>query len=386
MVLALSFACTDTDKGADSGSAGSLTGTATGAATATGTATGTGTGSTTGGSTPAPVPEFGASPSFTLIGTSADDRLRTPRDLEFNPERPTELWTINRLTDTTVIFFDPGTPSQVSREVKDAFANHFMEEPSSIAFGEGGTFATCQESQNTYDDAYAPNDFMGPALWPHDLDVYAQVNQEPWSILGGSHADMLHQSPLCMGIAHVEGNAYFVFDGFSGNLVYYDFQVPHPYGADDHSDGLVYRWSEVALTRVEDVPGHLEIDDATGLLYVADTGTGRVLEVDTTSGRAGRNLPPYAEPLEEYREWQDAEFSVFADGLGEPSGVALHEGRVFISDHTTGEIIAYDADGTELDRVMTPEGAGIMGLTVGPEGQLWYVNASAGVVGRVDPG
>src|SRR6056300_1144441 len=89
--------------------------------------------------------------SWTLIGDESDG-LNTPRDLGFNPERPGELWVSNRTDDTTTIFFDAAQSNQSSENRLDPYAFHFMEEVSSLDFGASGTFATCQESRNTYDD------------------------------------------------------------------------------------------------------------------------------------------------------------------------------------------------------------------------------------------
>jgi hypothetical protein len=64
------------------------------------------------------------------------------------------------------------------------------------------TFATCQESRNTYNDQAPPNDFMGPTLWPADFDVYAHSNPEAVAFVGsdlGSHIDMLHTRQLRLG-------------------------------------------------------------------------------------------------------------------------------------------------------------------------------------------
>ena len=40
------------------------------------------------------------------------DGLDDPRDLAFNPQHPGELWVVNREDDSTVIYFDVGTPKQ----------------------------------------------------------------------------------------------------------------------------------------------------------------------------------------------------------------------------------------------------------------------------------
>ena len=340
------------------------------------------------GGGPAPsgmVPELGgASRSFEVVA-DASDGLDTPRDSAFNPERPNELWTVNQATDSVVLFVNPGKSTQRVDVRKDAFANHFMEEVSSIAFGQPGTFATCQESRNTYDNLAPPNDFMGPTLWPSDSSIFAAVNQDPRGDMLGSHIDMLHESPLCMGIEHVENNAYFVFDGLHGHVVYYDFKRDHGPGYDDHSDGVVRRYVEASVTRVPGVPGHLALDRDSGWLYVADPGGRRVIRLDVRTGRVVPLSPSgLSEPLAEYSRVVDFDVEVFASGLQVPSGLVVDDGRVFVSDIATGEIIAYDTDGDELARAETPA-RGIMGMTLGPDGKLWYVDGVENQLVRLDP-
>ena len=190
-----------------------------------------------------------------------------------------------------------------------------------------------------------------------------------------------------MGIAWDSAKAYWVFDGYNGNLVKYDFVDPHEMGGDDHSDGQIFRWEEVALSRVENVPGHMEIDHDTNLLYIADTGASRIQVVDITSGTSDGSLLQFLEPLDTYVGWKDStQYTLVDSGLDEPSGLALHDGRLFVSDHATGEIIAFDpVSGDELGRITTPEGAGIMGIEIGPDGKIYYVNGSEDIVARVDP-
>lgn len=335
-------------------------------------------------------PELGTAPTVEIV-SAASDGLDVPRDLAFHPDHPDQLWVVNRADDSMVIYTDPGGPSQTSEKRIDVYAFHFMEEVSSIAFGAPddtvddhpiSTFGTCQESRNTYDGESEPNDFMGPALWPGDLDLFAEVNQVPQSL--GSHIDMLHESPLCMGIAHETANRYWVFDGRNGDLVWYDFEVPHGYGEDDHSDGRVRRY-DVPLARVPDVPGHLEMDaDGVGV-FVADTGTGRVLRVDPSTAQESEELDWIAEPLGEYTAYTGATVRELVTGLGEPSGLARVDDRLYVSDHATGDVIAFDAGtGEELGRVQV--GAGVMGLAIGPDGRIWFVNGETDEVGVVVPG
>lgn len=331
---------------------------------------------------PSPVAEFGR--TFTVIGT-ADDGLNAVRDLEFNPMAPEQLWTFNMLSHGTVIYFDPGTPQQTSEERIDAYGQHFMAYVSSAAFGDQNNFATCNESRNEWNvGPQAADDFMGPALWPADLEVFAKVGQEfPPGQMEGSHLDMLHQSPLCMGIAHEVDNVFWAFDGKSEHVVRYDFQADHGPGGSHHGDGIIRRYLGTDVTRVANIPGHMEVDHASGLLYVADTGGGRVMRLDTATGTNMGALPGDKDGGT-YEKVEGADWQVFAEGLGQPSGLALHAGRVFVTDHKTAEIVAFDLDGAEIDRLKTPAKR-LMGVTVGPDGKLWYADAGGNQIVRVDP-
>jgi hypothetical protein len=225
---------------------------------------------------------------------------------------------------------------------------------------------------------------MGPTLWSADLSVFAMVGQEfPVNMFEGSHLDMLHQSPLCMGIAHESGNAYWAFDGMAGNIVRYDFVDDHGPGGGDHSDGIIRRYMDASVTRVANIPGHMELDHATGMLYVADTGGNRIMRLDTATGVSTGPLPDNWDGGE-YTGWEGADWQVFTTDVTTPSGVALHEGRLFVSEPESGDIVAFDLDGNELGRMSTPA-TQIMGITIGPDGKIWYADPSANEIVRVDP-
>jgi hypothetical protein len=324
----------------------------------------------------AAVPEFKG--TFTVVGTAADG-LSGVRDLEFNPASPDQLWTYNKMIHGVVIYFNPGTPQQTHEVRIDLFAKHFMANVSSAAFGDDGYFGTCQESRNEWNGGpQAPDDFMGPTLWSSDLNIFGQDNGGK-----GSHMDMLHQSPLCMGIAHDVDNVYWVFDGLHGNIVRYDFQADHGPGNHDHSDGIITRYLDATVTRVPDIPGHMELDHATAMLYVADTGGNRIMRLDTASGNNIGTLPGDWDGAE-YTGVEGADYRALVEDIDVPSGLALHEGRLFVSELGTGDIIAFELDGTEIDRLSTPS-KNLMGLTVGPAGDLWYTDPVANEVVRVGP-
>ncbi len=178
-----------------------------------------------------------------------EDRLTDPRDLGFDASG--NLWIANRDDDRTFIVFEPGTDRQVYERRKDAAANHFMEETAALSFDTCVQFGSCGETRNTYDDTAPPNDFTGPVLWSTDLDIFAAQN--PYGL--GSHLDMLHQSPKCVGIAWERDNVYWAFDGKDDAIVCYDFALDHCVGRDDHADGVVHRLTEFEVAHAVGVPG-----------------------------------------------------------------------------------------------------------------------------------
>ena len=345
------------------------------------------------------ISQFG--PGFDeVVIASSTDGLDEPRDLEFHPGigRSDELWVVNRADDSMVILHETGTLEQTSEERLDAYRNHFMEEVSAIAFGAyhdefDYQFGTAQESRNTYNGASNPNDFMGPALWPSSLDHFAVENQNGENGLLGSHIDMLHESPLGMGIAHDYDNVYWYNDGFYNELVRYDFQQDHDTGEHDHSDGIVHRYSEIELSRFAGIPGHMTLDKDTGILYISDTGANRVLWVNTHDTTITSvdiyDDPTRVESLAEYMRVTDVEWGIFDTGISRPSGIALYDGTLFVSQNGNGKITGFNLDpdgkGFSNSRTVNTNAGSIMGLEVGPEGKLWYVDSLNNIVVRLDP-
>jgi glucose/arabinose dehydrogenase len=332
---------------------------------------------------PSGVPELDG--AFVVIAT-ADDGLNVPRDLEFAPDHPDQLWVVNGATHGVVIITDPGTAEQAAEARVDAYGQHFMAYVSSLAFGVENRFASCQESRDEWNvGPQPPDDFMGPSLWSADLDIFAVVNQEfPPNPLEGSHLDMLHQSPLCMGIAHDTENVFWAHDGIEGHIVRYDFMEDHGPGGSSHADGIIRRYLNAVVTRVAETPSHMVLDHDTGMLYVADTSNGRVMRLDTASGASNGDLPNNWDGADEYTGWDGATFEPAAEGLDQPSGIALNGGRIFVSDAGTGELVAFEMDGTELGRVAT-SASRIMGIDFGPDGLLYYADGFGNEVVRIEP-
>lgn len=327
----------------------------------------------------------------------ASDGLNTPYDLDFHPDaqHPFELWVLNRGTNymgSTVTLYNAGTASQKANYLQDSYNGHFMTYPSAIAFGDNGNFATTQEILNT-SGGPGTSVFMGPTLWSSDTTIYARVNQEHNGGPLGSHLDMLHQSPFSMGVASDTANVYWVFDGYRGNICRYDFGIPHEPGGEDHSDGKIWRYPEVTVTRKPNVPGHMVLDKKTKMLYIVDAGSRRILRLNTTSGTVERSGVQYSsreEELAEYKEMGQVEWGVFIDRntggpLSQPCGIAHTDGRLLVSDNATGNIIIYDITGEtpkELGRIKTQ--AGIMGITIGPDNRIWYVHPTNNEIVRID--
>ena len=337
---------------------------------------------------PAPPP-----PVVTVL---ASDLVR-PRDLAFNSRIPDELWIVNGNGSVAIVHgaTNPKTAKTESR--RDRNYLHFMPDPSSLAFGGDatnldaldpalapGTFATCQESRNGGDNLHAGNDFMGPVLWSSDLSIFALKNG-----MLGSHLDMLHQSPLCMGIAwEGSGNVYWTFNGLARSIDRYDFQKDHGIGNDNHDDGLIHRFSAGQLGYVEGVPSHLAFRREESAVYLADTGKGRVLKL---TYEKARKLMPMPAKQDEAESWIMADETLIeivpaaAGILTRPSGLEIHGDQLFVSDNANGDIVRLSLSGTLIARYPTGVAAGgLAGLAFGPDDKLYFVDMVGNQVQRFD--
>jgi len=326
----------------------------------------------------------------TVLAT-ADDGLDIPRDVAFNPSTAGELWIVNRAragSESMTVLAGVGTGSVTSNTYRGPGAQHFMAQPSALAFGEAGTLATIHETDDlTQGVGGTPADFMGPTL--HDATL-------PGFDAGhASHLDMLHNTPNGMGIAwEGAGNVYWVFDGYHSSLTRYDFRTDHGRGGADHSDAEVQRFVEGEVTWVENVPSHLEVDAELRLLYVADTGNNRIATLDIESGTPGGTIPGYF-----YDGLANSQMTMMtetglttlidgsAQGMSQPSGLAIAGSLLFVGDHGTGIIYGFDRlTGALLDYLDTGLGGGALGgLTVDADGNLYYASTLMNEVVRVSP-
>jgi len=311
------------------------------------------------------------------------DGLTIPRDLEFHADNPGQLWIVNRQDDSTVIVEDAGRPGQTSRYTWESGANHFLAQPSALAFGPGTFyFATSHEEDQPTQGGATPADFMGPTLWTNDATIY-----------GGGHAshyDMLHNSPNGAGIAWESGTAYWIFDGWHDSLTRYNFQDDHGLGGADHTDGIIDRYVEGQVSYVPDVPSHMVWDHDTSELLLADTGNNRIAVFDPSSAVPGGGIGPNYDGCA-MQGMNGGSLSTLIDGaefgLIAPSGLELHDCKLFVTDNATSIIYAFSRDGLLLDWLDTELPAGsLMGMAFDErDGDLYIVNALSDQVLRISP-
>ncbi len=333
---------------------------------------------------------IGITPVITQIGNSAD-QLDNPTDLDFHPDLARkELWVVNKRIrsqgGSVTIYDNAGEPGQTDQQKVDGNAWHFMALPTALAFSGNTNFGTSQGVYNANGTlGTEANPFTGPSLWSSDLNIFAE-NAGPGT--NGSHLDMLHESPQGQGIASESGNAFWIFDGNSNDIVRYDFAEDHGPGNDYHGDGTVRRYPgvNVAMDPNEKVSSHLVVSE--GWVYCVDYGNDRVLRIEMGTGVTG-GTPAFGqtEPLAEYTNVTGYTMNdVVTTGLIEPSGIDIIEDRMIVSDYNTGDVIIYDISSmpaTELGRIATGA-TGIMGIKIGPNGKIWYVDYDANTVNRID--
>lgn len=336
--------------------------------------------------------------TLTTIYSSAAQRSATA--LAFNPSVGGELWVTLRqfpvsapctqsdpsgcralIGEVALVATREPVPTAVLKQ--DGNAWHFMRRPTSIAFGDNGNLATCAEARTgNYEDE--PIDYVGPTLWSSDPEIFG-VKPQPGQ--NGTHLDMLHATPFCMGIAHERDNVYWTFNGKLGALDRYDFKEPHVIGGEDHSDGEVHRYVEGELARTPEVPSHLVVHDESGGVFVADTGHGRVVRLSPGTGEISGPISDNYDALRVAARIEGAELSEFAsDGFVRPSGLAIHGGVLLVTDNATSRVHALAlSDGAPLRTYDTGLAEGsLSGVAVGPDGRVYLTDLLAGSVYRVD--
>lgn len=309
-----------------------------------------------------------------------------------------------------------GEPEQQSLTRRDRGWYHYMINVSAISFNtvrKSGRdpsrdtfayFATCQDNRNTYGGLKEANFFMGPSLY-NSSKAYKNLVAHDGSPCSDAeecfflHSDMLHESPACPGIVHDPeiltsyGTVFWAIDGVVNQLVRYDFQQPHGPGLMDHSFAAVRRYPDIPISRgPAGVHAGMVIDPTTRALYISNAGDGSILRVFIDTGKYARTArqeyPIFSSrlPSFEYSIYECTKYETFASGLDIPSGLAIHDGQLFVAEYSTGNIHVYDlASGFKIN-TYSSGGAGLMGLTVAPlSGTLFGVNAITNQLLQFEP-
>jgi len=306
---------------------------------------------------------------------------------------------------STVTIRDPGGENPVGEWGQDTNALHFMRRPTGIAFGvpdqrsdatPGAStwFATCHEWRTANADGN-PANFIGPTHWTSDPAVYPDWQRTDDPEANGSHLDMLHATPFCMGVAHQMDAIYWVFNGNARSIDMYDFRDPHPdrtIGGGDHTDGIIYRYAEAQFSYAPNVVSHLDFDPDSGWLFIADTGNGRIARLDPTSGTPGDRLTQEEGDYDGLRTCNHMNGAVVetvipeGDLLEAPSGLDIAGGELFVTDNTTSVIYAFSLEGELLNQLDTglPTGS-LGGVVVGPDDKVYFINRLNAEVYRIDP-
>ena len=320
--------------------------------------------------------------------------LKTPRDLAFNPRRPTELWIPNAADDYTTIVTNATDPTTLKAERRmDSNHLHFWNVPSSMAFGADavnskatnpatapGTFGSCGETRGQ-------GDFEGPSLWPSDLSLYA-VKAKAGPL--GTHVDMLHMAPLCMGIAWEANNKYWTYDGVNKAIVMHDFQTDHGMGNDDHTDGNISRYAKGQLGYSKGIPSHLSYRTADSSLYIADTANSRITKLvpskATMSGPLQTQDGLKVAASEMSATLEDV-VPKSAGTLQAPSGIEVNGDFIYVSDNATSTIHKFTIAGALVRSVKVDVAAGgLSGMAFGPDGKLYFVDMKGNRVLRLEGG
>ncbi len=325
------------------------------------------------------------------------------------------------LVGSTVSIADPGNAEPATGDngraivVSDYNSVHFMRRPSGIAFGApeatlapgpGSTtmdgeqlltetisyifpFANCSDHLTGNPTDGSP--FNGPSLWTADPSIYTGDNgTESWS--NGSHLDMVHGTSYCTGIAWERDNVFWAINGAADSFDRYDFAEPHLAGHWYHDDATIkrYQWDGNGPVRVADVPSNVIVE--AGVLYVADSGNGRVISMalDAEGTPAGTFFSYEGlesdrianAPLETVID--QAALAAEWGGSAVPSGLAvLDPETLVVANNASGHVSLVGLDGTIIRTIDTGVGAGIGGLTVF-NGVIYFTHMTDRRIYRLD--
>ncbi|MCW7554352.1 hypothetical protein NX722_17340 [Endozoicomonas gorgoniicola] len=390
------------------------------------------------------IPEFGAKyggqfvPAIRQWGTSDIGGLKNPVDVAENPKKRGQIWAVNSGGDSLSIFYCPRTKTGYKPEERSDLAScHFMHHPTAIDFGEApadgdkpdfpgtmaeylsksGTFITTPGGCNDYTaiNFMRPDytkrrctDFMGPTLWENNLKTFAIKNNDffPDNLKMkpfGSHLSMIHQQPYAMGVVWDGKDAgYWTWDAGVdskyGSIVYTNITQSHGYGGYTHTGASLFRYAGTTMTKKSAagpiIPGHMVKYDK--FLFIANPAKGVINVLDTGSGSSGGHVKPKREWREYYTTYTSMVGATFTElkvkglKLETPSGLAISEDRLFVTDAATGYIHAIrlnlkTQNHTLIGSIYTPSSR-IAGLTIDKQTKrIWFVDSIEHTLSVVEP-
>jgi hypothetical protein len=260
---------------------------------------------------------------------------------------PTQLWTYNMLSHGTVIFFAPGTDGAdvrgAHRRVRPAL--HGLRVVGGVR--RQRRFATCQESRNEWNvGPQAPDDFMGPALWPADLD-HLRGGQPGVPARGAGGQPPRHAPPEPAVHGHRPRRGQRVLGVRRHARQHRPLRLPgrprarrrrplrrhhHALQRRDGDARRQHRRPHGARPRDGDALHRRHRRRAD---HAARHGVGH--EHRQAARRLGRRRPTRASRAPTTRSWSRASTN--------PRASRCTTGRILVSEHGTGDIIAFDLEG-----------------------------------------
>ena len=140
----------------------------------------------------------------------------------------------------------------------------------------------------------------------------------------------------------------------------------------------MFRFEGLNLERHSDsIPSHIVFDESVERLYIADAKNGRILYLDVNSGTDTFDLPLLNEPLSVHQRIEGAQWGVLYDDIQVPTGIAILEDRMIVSDAATGNIHLLRIDDVIATKLFTiPTNADLLlGINIGPDGFIYFVDA-----------
>ncbi len=169
----------------------------------------------------------------------------------------------------------------------------------------------------------------------------------------------------------------------------YDFAADNGIGNDEHGDGEAFQYITGQLKYAPGIPSHLAFRQADRSLFIADTGNGRIVRMDTTTGTRGQRLQSF-EPMAAHYRMENAvaaELVSKTSALVEaPSGLELKNDLLYVSDNKNSRISVFTLSGERVNYLDTglPPGS-LAGMAFGPDEKLYVVDMVGNRVLRIDP-